>query len=344
MSYAAIKVSALNNPDSRLLPTYIGLLGFAPNNMLSNGMAIQIDGSSTLCGSAAWTFFTIYGIMVSSPQDNVIATSYAVSCPAEGGDVIFMTFGQPQFATTTAFESYNAYLTNRVAASDIRLWVETNSLVPVNKQFAFTSNGSCIAAGHPAGASGSSLQYGSLAVYCLQSGSYVAVQAPFNVPGSSGFGTAVQFYANDTRLVASAPGSGTVYVFAFDPIAQVLTSTTPILTYTGATGVGFGNDIAFTPNWQAIAAPSTTLCGSSGSNSGTVYVYANVTDCIVSDWTPTSACSASCGNGTYSASRTISSPAQNGGAACPSLTGTLSCVGTTCPVDCQLSDWIVSTA
>jgi hypothetical protein len=48
-------------------------------------------------------------------------------------------------------------------------------------------------------------------------------------------------------------------------------------------------------------------------------------DCVVSEWSNWSECSAACGGGTQIKTRTIITPPQNGGTACPALTETRAC-------------------
>lgn len=62
-------------------------------------------------------------------------------------------------------------------------------------------------------------------------------------------------------------------------------------------------------------------------------------DCVVSAWSAFSACSAACGGGTQTRTRTVVTPAANGGAACPVLEEMQSCNEQPCPVDCVVSDW-----
>lgn len=65
-------------------------------------------------------------------------------------------------------------------------------------------------------------------------------------------------------------------------------------------------------------------------------------NCQVSDWSAWSACSASCGGGVQTRTRSITTPAQFGGAACPALSETRACNTQSCapdPIDCQVSDW-----
>lgn len=62
-------------------------------------------------------------------------------------------------------------------------------------------------------------------------------------------------------------------------------------------------------------------------------------DCLVSDWSGFSECSAPCGGGSRSRSRTMLVQPQAGGALCPELQQTEACNPTPCPVDCVLGDW-----
>ncbi len=62
-------------------------------------------------------------------------------------------------------------------------------------------------------------------------------------------------------------------------------------------------------------------------------------DCVVSAWSSFSSCSAACGGGTQTRTRTVITPAANGGAACPVLEESQACNGFPCPVDCVVSDW-----
>eukprot|EP00042_Codosiga_hollandica_P029694 m.166269 g.166269 ORF g.166269 m.166269 type:complete len:114 (-) comp53143_c0_seq7:1326-1667(-) len=62
-------------------------------------------------------------------------------------------------------------------------------------------------------------------------------------------------------------------------------------------------------------------------------------DCIVSEWSTYGPCSQSCGGGLQTQSRTVLTPAANGGAVCPPLANTRSCETSLCPVDCVLSNW-----
>jgi hypothetical protein len=64
-------------------------------------------------------------------------------------------------------------------------------------------------------------------------------------------------------------------------------------------------------------------------------------DCKMSDWTQWGACSKTCGGGTQTRTRTVTTPAANGGVACPALTDTSNCNVQPCPVDCvgSWSNW-----
>ncbi len=62
-------------------------------------------------------------------------------------------------------------------------------------------------------------------------------------------------------------------------------------------------------------------------------------DCVVSDWSPWSACSASCGGGVQSRVRYIISPASGKGKTCPPLIEYRDCNAEACPTDCVVSEW-----
>jgi hypothetical protein len=62
-------------------------------------------------------------------------------------------------------------------------------------------------------------------------------------------------------------------------------------------------------------------------------------DCIVSEWSAWSVCSAECGGGTQTRTRSILSPPSGGGTPCPPLTETQACNEQPCPVDCVVGEW-----
>ena len=64
-------------------------------------------------------------------------------------------------------------------------------------------------------------------------------------------------------------------------------------------------------------------------------------NCQVSGWSDSGSCTATaCGtSGTKPQTRTVITPAANGGTACPPMTQNVPCNGPVCPVDCQVSGW-----
>jgi hypothetical protein len=119
--------------------------------------------------------------------------------------------------------------------------------------------------------------------------------------------------------------------------------------------------------WYPFSNCSATLCGTQGTQRRTRVILKDATfggracpqlsetqqcsappcpvpiDCIVSDWTPWTACNATqCeGPGIQTRSRTILRQPANGGAFCPLLSEAITCTGPACPppVDCQMSQW-----
>eukprot|EP00042_Codosiga_hollandica_P033244 m.219986 g.219986 ORF g.219986 m.219986 type:complete len:216 (+) comp54142_c0_seq13:800-1447(+) len=65
-------------------------------------------------------------------------------------------------------------------------------------------------------------------------------------------------------------------------------------------------------------------------------------DCVVTEWTAWSTCAGSCGYSSQSRTRSVTTPASNGGTACPAegdLSQTQPCNQFQRPVDCVLSEW-----
>ena len=60
-------------------------------------------------------------------------------------------------------------------------------------------------------------------------------------------------------------------------------------------------------------------------------------NCIVSDWTAWSDCSLSCGRGSTTRSRVVTTAVQGSGQACPALTDSTFCATAECPVDCVVT-------
>ena len=62
-------------------------------------------------------------------------------------------------------------------------------------------------------------------------------------------------------------------------------------------------------------------------------------NCVVSVWGDFSACSVTCGGGVQTRTRSVVTPASDGGDDCPSLTEDQNCNTHNCPVDCVVSEW-----
>jgi hypothetical protein len=69
----------------------------------------------------------------------------------------------------------------------------------------------------------------------------------------------------------------------------------------------------------------TTTGGTSATSSADQFTFLAPVDCVVSSWSAFGACSASCGGGTQTQTRTVITPASNGGAACPALSQSQAC-------------------
>lgn len=71
---------------------------------------------------------------------------------------------------------------------------------------------------------------------------------------------------------------------------------------------------------------------------GYFWMQSRPVDCVVSTWAPWGSCSKTCGGGTTTRTRTITTQPKNNGKVCPSLTDTSSCNTQPCPINC-VGDW-----
>jgi len=62
-------------------------------------------------------------------------------------------------------------------------------------------------------------------------------------------------------------------------------------------------------------------------------------DCCVSAWGPWGSCTASCGRGTKTHTRTVTTSPRNGGHDCPPLSESTDCNTPACPPTCEMNQW-----
>ena len=117
---------------------------------------------------------------------------------------------------------------------------------------------------------------------------------------------------NGTSTLSTTGGSGS------GAVTYSLVSGPCTLNGATLTGTGAGSCIV-----TATKAADSTYA-SATSSQVTVVIPAPV-DCVVSSWSAYGACSASCGGGTQTQTRTVTTPAANGGAACPALSQSQAC-------------------
>ena len=67
-------------------------------------------------------------------------------------------------------------------------------------------------------------------------------------------------------------------------------------------------------------------------------------DCVVSSWLPWSECSATCGDGLRTRSRSVQMAPKYGGGKCPLLSEVDNCDAGTCPVHCEVDPWTAFSA
>ena len=119
-------------------------------------------------------------------------------------------------------------------------------------------------------------------------------------------------YVNGTSAISASGGSGS------GAVTYNLVSGPCTLSGVTLTGTGAGDCIV-----TATKAADSTYAETS--SQVTVAVSLAPVDCVVSSWSAFGACSASCGGGTQTQTRTIVTPDSNGGAACPALSQSQAC-------------------
>ncbi len=123
-------------------------------------------------------------------------------------------------------------------------------------------------------------------------------------------------------------------------------SDNPISRQVACSGYTTCLDAADTNTDLTIAAPGDNgACGPAPTSTPTATPTSSPTptsagvDCVVSDWSAWSKCTKACGGGMQTRTRSIITPPENGGAACPVLEETQPCNEWPCPIDCVVSAW-----
>lgn len=125
------------------------------------------------------------------------------------------------------------------------------------------------------------------------------------------------------------------YVYIFYPFptnSSTPTTSPPPTSSQIPTKQGSSNNIQSTTNPGLTTKPSPTTTAPTTSAPALSKV-----NCVVSDWSPLSTCSATCGGGVQIQTRSIITEPKNGGTPCPALTNVVLCNKQTC--DCEVSDW-----
>jgi hypothetical protein len=104
-----------------------------------------------------------------------------------------------------------------------------------------------------------------------------------------------------------------------------------------STSCGDGKRLRFrsittSPRWGGIECPALVEHGDCNVKPCPIH-------CEVSDWTQWGACTHSCGGGSMTRARTVTTEAQHAGNTCPALTQTTACNPEDCPVDCTVHAW-----
>lgn len=128
-------------------------------------------------------------------------------------------------------------------------------------------------------------------------------------------GTSGSYWGSYVRPAMWQSGMPTDLTPSFAPYSGA-----PLIKGSTIAGSGYTNDYSSSRAWVLGLAPAQPPV-----------------DCVVSAFSEFSACSASCGGGTQTRTRTVLVEPANGGAACPALSDTQSCNTQPCPIDCVVA-------
>jgi len=130
-----------------------------------------------------------------------------------------------------------------------------------------------------------------------------------------------------------------------DPVATLTPTGTQGGTFSGpgVSGNTFNPALAgpglHTITYTVSAQEGSAIAPTTSSSSVNLTVTACPVNCEVSAWSSWSTCTETCGGGTQTRTRTVITPASNGGADCPVLEETRACNEQPCPIDCEVSAW-----
>ena len=148
-----------------------------------------------------------------------------------------------------------------------------------------------------------------------------AVQVATAVAAPTVTSSASNLALNAATLIIAGSGFDTIAANNTVTLNNGATGTVTAATSTQLT-VTFTSPPTSTGSLTAVVA---SFGGISGSPVQVATAVLAPVDCVVSPWSAYGACSASCGGGTQTQTRTIVTPASNGGAACPALSQSQSC-------------------
>ena len=252
------------------------------------GSSLIPAGAIAVLSTVVAPYVTLSGSVAPAPTVNLSTASLAINATT-------LTIDGTGFDTTAGNNTvgFNLGAVGTVSAATATQLTVTFTTPP-------TSTGSLTAVVTTNGQnSGSPVQVATVVLATQATLSVVPTPSSINVNGTS------------TLSTTGGSGSGAV--------TNNLVSGPCNLSGATLTGTGAGSCLV-----TATKAADSTYA-SATSSQVTVAVSLAPVDCVVSSWTAFGACSASCGGGTQTQTRTVITPASNGGAACPALSQSQAC-------------------